>query len=584
MVVVFGLTLVLMFLFFKELLPIPITALLAAIVLTATGILSVEQGLAGFSSPATIAILAMFVLSAGIAQTGLVDRVTRKLMAWSQGSLRKQIAALSVAGPISGFVNNTPVVAIMIPMAMQMAKGIGRGPSMLLMPLSHIAMLGGLLTVIGTSTSLLGNSTMARLGLTPFGMFEFTLIGAIALIVGLAYHLTIGPLLTPDRGASDAVERYDLHGFITEFQVPDDSPLIGQRLSEAGLDLVHRIQVLRITRGMQTIEAPRRYVMLKAGDELLLVGSRETLGAIEGLVALPEVHHPLDLADDDEELATAEVVITTGSRYVGLTVAQIDFRRRYEALVLAVRHQGMVEVTPISQRKLRPGDILLIQATQRAIERMRERPDLFVTREREKNQYRTEHLPVALAIVIGVVAVSAIGLLDISIAALSGAALMVILRVLRMEEFIRAVRWDIVLLLAGIIPLGIALETTGAAALLATGLTAVGAIMPPVAFLILLFAATSLITEVVSNNASVILLIPVTTAAAISLGLDPRSVALTVMLAASTSMLSPIGYQTNTMIYAPGGYRFADYLRVGGPLNLLLAIIVPLAIVWRFGL
>lgn len=584
---VLGLVAVLLFLFVREVLPVPLTALLATIVLTASGILSLEDGFSGFSNQATVAVLAMFVLSAGIHQTGAIDALTRRMSAWAGTSHRRQIAVLGLAsGPISGFINNTPVVAVLIPAALQMARKAGISPSRLLMPVSNIAMLGGLLTVIGTSTTLLGNATMARLGVEPFGFFEFFLVGLVALAVGILYYLTLGLRLLPDRGTEGLVERFDLKGFLAEFLVPDDSELVGQTLREAGLSFASGRQVARLTRRGYTIDAPSPAMRIQEGDLLLVEASREgldELGRQKGLAVLSEVEHPLK-TDGDGDLATGEVVITTGSRYVGRTVAQIDFRNRYEALVLAVRHHGRTEVGPISKSRLSPGDVLLVQATPGALERMREKPDLYLTREREQEQYRRSRMPHAFLIVAAVVLVAALGWLHISVAALAGAVLMVITGCLRMDEFMNSVHWDVILLLAGIIPLGIALETTGLAALMAGGVADAGAHVPPVAFLVLLFLATSLITGVVSNSATVVLLIPVAVVAATGLGLDPRPVALTVTLSASVSMITPIGYQTNTMVYAPGNYRFSDYFRVGGPLNLILAVVIPVTIAWLFPL
>lgn len=589
MAVVLGLIVVLFILFFREVLPIPLTAMLAAVVLMVSGILTPEEGLSGFSNPATIAVLAMFVLSAGIQQTGAVAALTRRLIAWAGRSHRRQLFALSTAsGPVSGFLNNTPIVAVMIPACLQMARKTGTSPSRLLMPVSHMTMLGGLITIIGTSTNLLGNATMASVGVEPFHFFEFSLVGVVALGVGIAYYLTIGAALLPDRGTGDLVERFDLKGFMAEFTVPEGSTLSGRSLREAGLTFDHGCQVVRLTRDDVRWDAPEPARTLREGDQLLVEGSRERLGALArdvGLRPLPEIQHPLGMeAPGPGELATAEVVINPGSQYVGRSIGEIDFRRRYEALVLAVRHQGRLEIGPISKSRLSPGDVLLVQATPKALERMREKADLFVTRQRERELYRHRKMPHALAIVAGVVLASALGWLDIAVAALAGAALMVIVGCLKMEEFMRAIQWDIILLLAGVIPLGVALHKTGADQLIADGLVGVGAGLPGLWFLVLVFAVTSLITEVASNNATVVLLIPVVVAAAVSLGVDPRPVALTVTLAASTSMMTPIGYQTNTMIYAPGNYRFSDYIRVGGPLNLILAFVIPYTVLWLFPL
>ncbi len=588
--IVLALIAILMVLFFREIYPIPLTALLAAILLMVTGVLTPEEGLSGFSSRATITVLAMFVLSAGVKRTGAVESVTRRLMAWSGDSHRRQVFALGLAaGPISGFVNNTPVVAVLIPAALQMARKNRLSPSKLLMPVSHMAMLGGLATVIGTSTNLLANAILARLGYRPFGFFEFSLVGAVALATGLAYYLTLGLRLLPDRGTGNLVERFDLHGFLAEFAVPPGSPLIGQTVQQAGLDPGHGWQILSLTRGGETQSVPPASRHLQEGDELLVEGSRERLGELareKGLIALPEIKHPLALEEpkDKGDMATAEVIITMGSRYVGQTLAEIDFRARFEAMVLAMRHQGRVEIGPLSHSRLHPGDVLLVQGTPLALEQMREMPDLFVTRLRGVETYRREKRFQAVGIILGVVLASSLGWLDIAVAALAGATLMVITGCLRMDEFLGSIHWDIILMLGGLIPLGIALEKTGGAALMARGLVEAGHLLPGIWFLVAVFLVTSLITEVASNNASVVLLVPVAVAASVGLGLDPRPVALTVSLAASTSMMTPMGYQTNTMILEPGNYRFKDYARVGAPLNLLLAAVIPLTVAWLFPL
>lgn len=584
MIFVLALIAIMLVLFFWEILPIPITALLGAVALMAARVLTPEEGLSGFSSRATIAVLAMFVLSAGLQQTGAVYALTQKLVAWAGNSHGKQLAALAAAtGPISGFVNNTPVVAVMIPACQQMAQRSGIAPSKLLMPVSTFAMLGGLLTVIGSSTNLLGNATLRRLGLEPFGFFDYTIVGVVALLTGLAYYLIFGRWFLPDRGAADLVSRFDLKGFFGEFLVTADSPAVGKTLREAGLSFSDGALAAQLRRRGETMDTPDPDMRLEIGDALLVETSREKMMRLredEGLEPLPEVVHPLAL--EDSERVSAEVVITVASRYIGRTIADIDFRRRYQAHVLAMRHHARVETGRLSQNRLHAGDVLLIQASTESLERLREQPDLFLTRERPVTTYRADKRTAAIAIIVGVVLVSALGWVDIAVAALAGAIGMVMAGCLRIEEFWRSVHWDIIFLLAGVIPLGIALEKTGAAALLAGGLVDVSSNLPLTGFLIVIFLMTTLITEIVSNNASVVLLIPIVVAAAAAMGIDPRPAALAAILAASTSMLTPIGYQTNTMVYAPGSYRFGDFARVGAPLNFILAVVIPVTIAWRF--
>ncbi len=591
--VVLGLVALVLVLFLRETLPVPLTAMLAAALLMliprsdlSGGILTPEQGLSGFSSPATIAVMAMFVLSAGVERSGVVEGLMGWLTKFAGKSPRRQVLSLgAVAGPISGFVNNTPVVALLIPVASRMARASGHSPSKVLMPLSFFAMLGGTLTIIGTSTNLLGNALLPSYGVEPFGFFSFTLVGVIGLTVAALYFGTFGMRLLPDRGRGDMVDRFDLKGFIAEFEVPGDAPAVGKSLGDLMMVRAGGMQVLRVVRGEVTIAAPRRDFVLQHDDIVVLQGGRERLEALPdatGLRSLAELKHGIDSKDDDA--ATAELVIPPGSRLEGKTLTQISFRERYDAIVLAIRHRNRVAIGPLSKTRLAAGDVLLVQADRAALDRLEESAMFFMARERPVSFFRHSKMPYALGILALVVGLSAFGVTPIVVAALGGAVAMVLTGCLRLEEFLESIRWDIVLLLAGIIPLGVALETSGAAALLADGLTVIGGLMPPIFFLMLVFVATSLVTEMVSNNASVVLLIPVVVAAAIGLGLDPRPFALAVMLAASTSMITPIGYQTNTMVYAPGAYQFRDFARVGGPLNLILAVVLPLTIAWLFPL
>ncbi len=591
--VVLALVVLVLFLFLREVLPVPLTAMLAAALLMiiprsdfSGGILTPEQGLSGFSSPATIAVMAMFVLSAGVERSGVVETLTKWLTKFAGNSPRRQVLGLgAVAGPISGFVNNTPVVALLIPVASRMARDSGHSPSKVLMPLSIFAMLGGTLTIIGTSTNLLGNALLPDYDLEPFGFFSFTLVGVVGLGVAALYFSTIGLRLLPDRGQGDMVDRFDLKGFIAEFEVPGDAPAVGQSLNDLNMVRAGGMQVLRVIRGERTIAAPRRDFIVQHNDLMVVQGSRERLEELPeatGLRSLAELKHGIESKDDDS--STAELVIPPGSRLEGKTLAQISFRERYDAIVLAIRHRDRVAIGPLSKTRLAAGDVLLVQAESSALDRLEESAMFFMSRERKIPSFRHSKMPYALGILALVVVVSALGLVPIVVAALGGAVAMVLTGCLKLEEFLESIRWDIVLLLAGIIPLGVALESSGAAALLAQGLTVVGGLMPPIAFLIAVFIATSVVTEIVSNNASVVLLIPVVVGAAIALSLDPRPFALAVMLAASTSMLTPIGYQTNTMVYAPGSYQFRDFARVGGPLNLILAVVIPITIAWLFPL
>lgn len=576
---VVGLIVVLLVLFIRETLPTAVTAILGTVVLMLSGVLDVEEGLSGLSNPATVTVLAMFILSAGVRRTGLVDALTNLILKWAGGRPRAQMAALGLTvGPISGILNNTAVVAVMMPSAFRLAERSDQPPSRLLIPLSTFAMLGGLLTVIGTSTNLLGNGLLPRFAVEPFAFFDFLPVGLAALALGIAYYVTVGFPMLPNRGRGDVVERFDLKGFFGEFDVPAGSPLAGTMLLEAGLVWPEGVQVIRVSRNGETHDAPSPSFWLRAGDRILVEASRQRLAD------LAEVGHlvPSQRGDEasgatspDGTVTTAEVVITPGSRLGGRTVQELNFPGRYRVLVLAVRHHDRVAIGPPTESRVRPGDVLLVRGPEDAFDRMRELPDFVITRERQ-HPHRRSHLQlIALGILVAVVLAAALEWADVAVAAMAGAVAMVLAGCLRADEFVEAVEWDVILLLAGVIPLGIAVEKTGLAALLASGLTAYGGSLGVYGLLVLAFVVTTLITEVISNNASVALLIPIAVAAAAGVGIDPRPVCLVVIAAASTSMMTPIGYQTNTMVYAAGSYRFGDFFRSSALLNAALAVVLP---------
>lgn len=575
MIAVLAITVLVLWLFISEAVPAALASLLAATLLMVTGILEPAEGLSGFSNEATITVMAVFVVSAGVERTGMVGRALAVPLRWAGKGPRRQTLALGgVAGPVSGFINNTAVVAVLMPAAMQMSRDMGRAPSKILIPLSYLAMLGGTLTIIGTSTNLLGNAVLRRLGEEPFPFFGFFFVGAGALAVGIVYFLTIGQRLLPDRGKEDGAS-FDLKGFLAEYVVHDDG-VAGRSLRDLGLTRQERVQVLRVIRQGYVYGAPRPTFRLLTGDRLLIQGSREALEQLPERTGLESAALE-DAAQEPrpEDLATAEIVITPGSRLLGSTLEAAGFRRRHDVVVLAVRHHDRVAIGPLAKTRLAVGDVLLVQGSPEAVEALEQEASFVVTRGRGQPGHRTDKIPVALAIVVGMVLLAATGRLPIVVAALAAGVAMVLTGCLHLEESLQSVRWDIILLLAGIIPLGLAFEKVGLAAVVGQSLVSAGGALPPFVFLVLLFVVTSLMTEIMSNNASVVLLVPVAVVAAGALELSVQPFALTVMLAASTSMLTPIGYQTNTMVYAPGRYRFSDFARAGAPLNLILAFVIP---------
>ncbi|USZ69670.1 SLC13 family permease [Halorussus salilacus] len=598
MVVVLLVILAALVLFATEPVPIDITAIgimVALMVLEPWTRVLPTEGVSGFASTATVTVLAMFVLSYGVQRTGAVQILGRKIAGFTREDENRQLGAtIGVVAPISGFINNTAAVAILMPMVTDLAHEGKTSPSKLLLPLSYASMFGGTLTLIGTSTNILASDLSARLAvdhpdLHAFSMFEFTALGLLVSVVGAAYLMTVGKWLTPARipVRDDLTEEFELEEYLTEVVVEEDSPLVGRIVADALAETDFDIDLLQLIRGRQTFVEPLGPKEIQAGDVFALRTDRETLVDLldaEGLSLLPEV----DVTDEeleergDAERSLVEVVIAPRSSLVGETLASASFRDRYDATVLALRRGPEYIRKRMDHTALRVGDTLLVQATEDSISRLNVNRDFIVAQEIERPDYRESKIPLAVGIVTVVVTVAALDLLPIMVSALAGALAMVVTGVLKPPEVYEAVEWDVIFLLAGVIPLGIALEKTGGADLLADLVVASADFLPAIAVLGLFYVVTAALTNVISNNASVVLMIPVAAEAAAQLGANAFAFVLAVTFAASTAFMTPVGYQTNLFVYGPGGYKFTDYMRVGGPLQLVFALVTTfgIAAIW----
>ncbi|WP_226023595.1 SLC13 family permease [Halomicrobium salinisoli] len=565
------------------------------------GVSPVSVGLSGFSSTATITVLAMFVLSAGVQRTGVVQLLGSKIAGLTGDSEFRQLGAtVGIVGPISGFINNTAAVAILLPMVTDLARENGVSPSKLLLPLSYASMFGGTLTLIGTSTNILASELSGRLAvedparysaLGEFSMFEFTQLGVVVLIVGSAYLMTVGRWLTPERIApeTDLTEEFGMAEYLTEVVVREDSPLTGQTVREAIEETDVDVDLVQLIRGDETFLEPLGPKTIRPGDVFAVRTDRDTLVDLmdtEGLDLVPDARVDEDALDVAEEGGQnlVEVVVSPGSSLIGESLATATFRQRYDATVLALRRGGEVMRQRMDHVRLRVGDTLLVEATAASVDRLNNNPDFIVAQEVDRPDFRKSKIPVAVGIVGLVVAAAALTPIHIAVAALAGALGMILTGTLRPPEIYEAVQWDVIFLLAGVIPLGLALEATGGAGLIADGIVAVAPALPPLVVLGMLYVVTALLTNVISNNASVVLMIPVAAEAAVQLGANPFAFVLAVTFAASTAFMTPVGYQTNLFVYGPGGYRFTDYLRVGAPLQAIFAVVTTLGIAFFWGL
>ncbi|MFB6087097.1 MAG: SLC13 family permease [Haloarculaceae archaeon] len=551
----------------------------------AAGITAVERGLSGFSSTATLTVLAMFILSDGVQRTGIVQVLGEKIASFTGDSETRQLGSIiGVVSPISGFINNTAAVAILLPMVTDLAHEGRTSPSKLLIPLSYASMFGGMLTLIGTSTNILASDLSGRLIGQPFSMFEFTQLGVVVSLVGAAYLLTVNRYLLPERipVAEDLTDEFEMGEYLTEVVVREDSPIVGDTVRDAIRETDFDVDVVQLIRGDDVFLEPLGPKVIEAGDVFALRTDRDTLVELsdaEGLDLIPEVEvteAELEQASERENLV--EVVVAPGSSLVGKSLAGMNFRQRYDATVLALRRGPDLFRQRMDRVGLRVGDTLLVQGPPESIERLNDNRDFIVAQSIERPDYRRSKVPVAIGIVAAVVGVAALGLVPIVSAALAGALGMVATGCLKPAEVYDAVQWDVVFLLAGVIPLGIALENTGGAALIADFVVGSRVLLPPIGVLALLYVVTALLTNIISNNASVVLMIPVAVEAAQQLGVNPFSFVLAVTFAASTAFMTPVGYQTNLFVYGPGGYKFTDYLRAGTPLQVIFTVVTTLGI------
>ncbi|NCS05821.1 MAG: SLC13 family permease [Microcystis aeruginosa G13-07] len=580
--------------FVAEWLPVDLTALSVAIVLILLGLVTPEEGIAGFSNSATVTVMAMFVLSAGITRTGVIQVIRDRLLVWGGKNPHQQVFVLgALVGPISAFINNTAVVAIFLPIVEDWCKKQKISPSKLLIPLSYGTVLAGMITVVGTSTNILASGISAKLGYGEFSLFQFTALGVVTFLAGLIYLTIFAPKLLPDRKSSTGEFLEDDYGskvYLSEVVITPRSNLIGQTLSQSGLQRKFNFDVLELIRNKVHLSQPLADKVLNAGDILIVHSSREELLKIKderGLEIFADVKFQKEdiestITTGEEKLA--EVLILSNSRLIGTTLKDLKFRQRYNATVLAIRRGSELLQGRLGKIPLKFGDLLLVQGPKQSFIGLQTTRELLVLEEKEIESLRQDKGIIALMITLLVIIIAAFDIQPILVTSLVGVVLMVITGCLKPGEVYGSIRWDIIFLLAGLIPLGTAMDNSGTTKWLADNLVAIGGNLSGFWILVFFYLITSVLTEILSNNAAVVLMIPVAVEVAKTLGLNPLAFMYAVTFAASNSYLTPIGYQTNTMVYAPGGYKFLDFTRLGAPLNLILTILTPSLIVLFYGL
>lgn len=584
-VIVLGILAAAVVLFVTEKLSIDLVAMLVLVALILTGLLSPEQAFSGFSSPAVITVWSVFIVSSALVSTGVADFIGRKMLPLAGRSpARLTIVTMVVVGLMSAFMNNIGAVAILMPAVISVARETGTSPSKLLIPLSFASLMGGNMTLIGTPPNILASSILESYGsLESFGFFDFLPTGVLVLVTGVVYMTLIGRHILPSRAPSKSPsDELAIREFLTEVQVTDMSPLVGKSVTETRLGELYDLNVLHIrhTDGVREFAGSDRH--LSGGDVLLLEGPRDQIVAASRAEKL--IQHPADgdLRVEGDGLRLVEITLAPGSRFEGKRLKEVNFRRRFGLAVMAIRHHGRSIVTGLADEPLVFGDVLLVEGSASSINFLRSGSDFLVLDTPPPNLRRTERAPLAVGILVATIVTVSLGILATSTAMLLAALLIVLSGTITMKEAYRAIQWKSVFLIAGMLPLGLAMEETGTAQLLADQIVQLVGAWGPRAILIGIFLLTAVLTEVISNAAATVLVVPIAIDAALSIGVNPHAFVMAVVLAASTSFLMPIGHQVNVIVFDAGSYRFLDYTRVGVWLNVLFLLLVALVlpVIW----
>lgn len=566
-----------------------LTGLLAAAVLMAAGVLTPGEAVAGFGSPALITLMGLFAISAGLFRSGGLDRLRALIGSNAVRSPKRMIGVLVAAvGPVSAFVPNTPIVASLLPVMEGWCQRRGVSPSKVLLPLSFATVLGGTLTLLGSSVNLLASEVSSKLGYGSFSLFSFTPIGIGVWLVGGAVMLLLADRLLPDRGSDDddLIASFSSSGYLTEVQIPFGSELIGQSLHASRLQRRFDVDVLELHRGSERFLPPLADRTLALADHLLLRCSREDLLRLQQdhtVVLAPTSEEPIS-PDQQNNQRMVEVLLPSGSTLAGDCLRDLRFRQRYNLTVLALRRGNAVLRERLGRAQLREGDVLLLQGPRDAIRGLQANNDLVVLEQLENDLPTVSRKRVALLIAGLVILLPSLNLIPLVASVLLGTVAMVASGCLRPGELQRAIRLDVILLLGSLACFSQALEKTGLAASLAQALLVGLQTWPVYAALLVVFLFTTLLTEVMSNAATVAMLIPIAGQLAQGLDQPPMAFIYAVLFGASQSFLSPVGYQTNLMVFGPGRYRFLDIPRYGFPLTLTMTVVVPFLICRWFGL